>query len=163
MVVIVAVSIISHARHDIAPVSCPGLHTSRVHGRVRLASGHQEGPSTPRISIRSRIRSLPTAAVAALPILTLIVLLGGMRMKAQWAVAIALATAIVVAIAIYGMPVRQAVLSAAEGATFGLFPIMWIVVAAIWVYNMTVETGHFAVLRRSIGSVSRGSAGPGAS
>jgi lactate permease len=95
-----------------------------------------------------------TAAVAALPILTLIVLLGGMRMKAQWAVAIALATAIVVAIAIYGMPVRQAVLSAAEGATFGLFPIMWIVVAAIWVYNMTVETGHFAVLRRSIGSVS---------
>ena len=92
--------------------------------------------------------------MAALPILTLIVLLGGMRMKAQWAVAIALATAIVVAIAIYGMPVRQAVLSAAEGATFGLFPIMWIVVAAIWVYNMTVETGHFAVLRRSIGSVS---------
>ena len=43
---------------------------------------------------------------------------------------------------------------AAEGATFGLFPIMWIVVAAIWVYNMTVETGDFAVLRRSIGSVS---------
>ena len=57
MVVIVAVSIISHARRDIAPVSCPGLHTSRVHGRVRLASGHQEGPSTPRISIRSRTRS----------------------------------------------------------------------------------------------------------
>ena len=52
------------------------------------------------------------------------------------------------------MPVDQAALSAAEGATFGLFPIMWIVVAAIWVYNMTVETGHFAVLRRSIGSVS---------
>ena len=48
----------------------------------------------------------------------------------------------------------QAVLSAAEGATFGLFPIMWIVVAAIWVYNMTVESGHFAVLRRSIASVS---------
>ena len=75
-------------------------------------------------------------------------------MKAQWAVPIALATAIVVATAVYGMPVGQAVLSAAEGATFGLFPIMWIVVAAIWVYNMTVETGHFAVLRRSIGSVS---------
>ena len=91
---------------------------------------------------------------AALPILTLIVLLGAMKMKAQWAVLIALVTAIGVATAVYGMPVGQVVLSAAEGATFGLFPIMWIVVAAIWVYNMTVETGHFAVLRRSIGSVS---------
>jgi lactate permease len=75
-------------------------------------------------------------------------------MKAQWAAPIALVTAIAVATAIYGMPVDQAVLSAAEGATFGLFPIMWIVVAAIWVYNMTVESGPFAVLRRSIVSVS---------
>jgi lactate permease len=95
-----------------------------------------------------------TAVSAALPILTLIVLLGAMKMKAQWAVAIALVIAIGVATAVYGMPVGQVVLSAAEGATFGLFPIMWIVVAAIWVYNMTVETGYFAVLRRSIGAVS---------
>jgi lactate permease len=95
-----------------------------------------------------------TAVSAALPILTLIVLLGVMKMKAQWAVLIALVTAIGVATVVYGMPVPQVVLSAAEGATFGLFPIMWIVVAAIWVYNMTVESGHFAVLRRSIGSVS---------
>jgi lactate permease len=91
---------------------------------------------------------------AALPILTLVVLLGAVRMKAQWAVLIALATAVGVATAVYGMPLSQVVLSAAEGATFGLFPIMFIVVAAIWVYNMTVETGDFAVLRRSIGSVS---------
>ena len=91
---------------------------------------------------------------AALPILTLIVLLGAMKMRAQRAVAIALLVAIVVATAVYGMPLGQVVLSAAEGATFGLFPIMWIVTAAIWVYNLTVETGQFAVLRRSIGSVS---------
>jgi lactate permease len=52
------------------------------------------------------------------------------------------------------MPVGQALLSTSEGAAFGLFPIMWIVVAAIWVYNMTVETGHFAVLRRSFGAIS---------
>jgi lactate permease len=95
-----------------------------------------------------------TAAIAALPILTLIVLLGALRMKAQWAVLIALVTAIGVATAVYGMPAGQALLSAGEGAAFGLFPIMWIVFAAVWVYNMTVETGHFAVLRRSIGSVS---------
>ncbi len=78
-----------------------------------------------------------------------------MRMKAQRAAPIALVAAIAVATAIYGMPMDQAVLSAAEGATFGLFPIMWIVVTAIWVYNMTVESGHFAILGRSIASVSR--------
>ena len=76
-------------------------------------------------------------------------------MEAQRAAPIALVTAIAVATAIYGMPVDQAVLSAAEGATFGLFPIMWIVVTAIWVYNMTVESGHFAILGRSIASVSQ--------
>ena len=77
-----------------------------------------------------------------------------MRMKAQWAAPIALATAVVIATSVYGMPVRQTVLSATEGAAFALFPILWVVVAALWLYNLTVESGHFAVLRRSIGSVS---------
>jgi lactate permease len=95
-----------------------------------------------------------TAIVAALPILTLIVLLGGLRMKAQHAAPIALVIAVAVATAVYGMPVDQVALSATEGGAFGLFPIMWTVAAALWVYNMTVESGHFAVLRRSIASVS---------
>ncbi len=95
-----------------------------------------------------------TAIFAVLPILTLFVLLGGLKLKAQWAALIALAVAMAVAMIVYGMPVDQTGLSALEGATFGLFPIMWIVVAAIWVYNMTVETGHFAVLRRSFGAIS---------
>src|SRR5215208_4134680 len=95
-----------------------------------------------------------TAIFAVLPILTLFVLLGGLKIKAQWAALIALAVAMAVAMIVYGMPVDQTGLSALEGATFGLFPIMWIVVAAIWVYNMTVETGHFAVLRRSFGAIS---------
>src|SRR5437764_12905944 len=91
---------------------------------------------------------------AVLPIVTLFVLLGGVRMKAQWAGLISLAVAIAVAIFVYPMPVGQAFDSAAEGAAFGLFPIMWIVVNAVWIYNMTVETGHFAVLRRSFGTIS---------
>jgi lactate permease len=62
--------------------------------------------------------------------------------------------AVLVAMIVYSMPVGQTALSASEGAAFGLFPIMWIVVMAIWVYNMTVETGHFAVLRRSFGAIS---------
>jgi lactate permease len=95
-----------------------------------------------------------TAIFAVLPILTLFVLLGGLKMKAQWAALISLAVAMLVAMIVYSMPVDQTGLSAAEGAAFGLFPIMWIVVMAIWVYNMTVETGHFAVLRRSFGTIS---------
>lgn len=95
-----------------------------------------------------------SALFALLPLLTIFVLLGVVRMKAQWAGMIALAVALVVAVAVYGMPVGQAFSSAAEGAVFGIFPIMWIVVTAIWIYNMTVTTGHFDVLRRSFGAVS---------
>jgi len=95
-----------------------------------------------------------TAIFAALPLITLFVLLGGLKMKAQWAALISLGVAMLVAMIVYSMPVGQTALSASEGAAFGLFPIMWIVVMAIWVYNMTVETGHFAVLRRSFGTIS---------
>jgi lactate permease len=91
---------------------------------------------------------------AVLALVTLFVLLGGVRLAAQWAALAALAVAMIVATAVYDMPVGQTLLSASEGATFGLFPIMWIVVTAIWVYNMTVSTGHFAVLRRSFGAIS---------
>jgi lactate permease len=95
-----------------------------------------------------------TAIFAVLPVLTLFVLLGGLKLKAQWAALISLGVAMAVAMIVYGMPVDQTGLSALEGAAFGLFPIMWIVVMAIWLYNMTVESGHFAVLRRSFGTIS---------
>jgi lactate permease len=95
-----------------------------------------------------------TSIFAVLPLLVLFVLLGVVRMKAQWASLITLGVAIVVAIAVYSMPVGQAGDSALEGAVFGLFPIMWIVVNALWIYNMSDATGHFAVLRRAFSSVS---------
>ena len=95
-----------------------------------------------------------SAAFAVLPLLTLFILLGGLRWKAQWAGLAALAVAILVAVIVYSMPVGQALDAAALGAVFGLFPIMWIVVNAIWIYNLTVKTGHFAVLRRSFQTVS---------
>jgi lactate permease len=99
--------------------------------------------------------SLGTSSIfAVLALITLFVLLGGVRMAAHWASLIALAVAILVATIVYDMPVGQTLLSASEGATFGLFPIMWIVVTAIWLYNMTVSAGYFAVLRRSFGAIS---------
>ncbi|MGZ4552056.1 MAG: L-lactate permease, partial [Mycobacteriaceae bacterium] len=91
---------------------------------------------------------------AVLPLVTIFVLLGVVKMKAQWASLITLVVAVIVATTVYGMPTSQAVSSAGEGAAFGLFPIMWIVVNAIWIYNLTVTTGHFDVLRRSFGAVS---------
>src|SRR3954466_8869981 len=91
---------------------------------------------------------------AALPLLTLFILLGGVKMKAHWAGLISLAVAIVVAVAVYSMPFGQALDAGAEGAAFGIFPIMWIVVNAVWIYTMTVKTGDFAVLRRSFASIS---------
>src|SRR3954447_479478 len=91
---------------------------------------------------------------AVLPIATLFVLLGIVRLKAHVASLIALAVAILVAIIVYSMPAGQAFDSALEGAAFGLFPIMWIVWNAIWIYNMTEASGHFAVLRRSFSQIS---------
>src|SRR3954449_3856400 len=95
-----------------------------------------------------------SALCAAIPLVTLFVLLGVLRVKAWIAGLASLAVAIVVAIAAFGMPVGQALLSATEGAAFGFFPILWIVINAIWVYNLTVESGHFDVLRRSFERVS---------
>jgi lactate permease len=75
-------------------------------------------------------------------------------MRAWLAALISLTVALVVAVAVYTMPVGQALLSATEGAAFGFFPILWIVLNAIWVYNLTVVSGHFDVLRRSFERVS---------
>ncbi len=95
-----------------------------------------------------------TAIVAMLPLLTLFVLLGILRMSAWKAAIASLVVSLLVAILAYSMPVGQAAMSGLEGAAFGFFPIMWIVINAIWVYNMTVVTGHFDVLRRSFARVS---------
>ncbi|GII25377.1 L-lactate permease [Planosporangium mesophilum] len=95
-----------------------------------------------------------SAIAAALALVTLFLLLGVLRMKAWIAGLISLAVALVVAVVVYGMPVGQALLSASEGAAFGFFPILWIVINAIWVYNLTVSSGHFDVLRRNFGRIS---------
>jgi lactate permease len=91
---------------------------------------------------------------AILPLLTVFLLLGVVKLRAPWAALIGLGVSILVAVFIYHMPGGQALSAGAEGAAFGLFPIMWIVVNAIWIYTMTVTTGHFDVLRRSFGTVS---------
>lgn len=95
-----------------------------------------------------------TALVAMLPLLTLFVLLGVLRISAWKAALASLLVSVLVASVVYSMPAGQAVMAGAEGAAFGFFPILWIVINAIWLYNMTVVTGHFDVLRRSFARVS---------
>ena len=82
-----------------------------------------------------------SALVAALPLLTLFVLLGALSWKAWQAGLASLVVALGVAIFAFGMPAGQALLAATEGAAFGLFPIIWIVLTAIWIFRMTELTG----------------------
>jgi lactate permease len=91
---------------------------------------------------------------AIVPIVALFILLGGLRLSAHVAALISLGASILVAIIVYSMPVGQTLDAGLEGAAFGIFPIMWIVWNAIWIYRMTDATGHFAVLRRSFERVS---------
>jgi lactate permease len=95
-----------------------------------------------------------SALLAALPLITLLVLLGGLKWKAHWAGAAGLVVALAVAIIVYSMSVGQALDAAAFGAALSVLLILWITFNAIWIYNMTVDTGHFAVLRRAFAKVS---------
>ncbi|AZU01897.1 L-lactate permease [Brevibacterium linens] len=95
-----------------------------------------------------------SSLLAILPLLTIFVTLGALKWKAHWAGLTAVGVALIVAIAAYGMPVGLAALSATQGFAFGLFPIMWIVITAIWLYELTVRSGHFEDLRLVINVIS---------
>jgi L-lactate transport len=94
-----------------------------------------------------------SAAVAAIPIVALLLLLGVMRKPAWIASLSALGVTILLAAAGYKMPPRLILSSATYGAAFGLFPISWIVLWAIALYQVTVKTGKFHVIRASLGSL----------
>ena len=96
-----------------------------------------------------------SAVVAALPLVVLFLMIGVFRVKAPKAVFAALLLSIVLAVAGWKMPLGQALSGTAEGIVFGLFPILWILVNALWVYRLTVATPWFEVLGQTIRSVSR--------
>ena len=92
--------------------------------------------------------------LAAIPIIVLFVLLAGIRMAAQWAALITLAVALILAVLVYQMPIGLALNSTLLGICFGLFPIVWIVINAIFIYNVIVDTGLFETIRDSLAGVS---------
>jgi lactate permease len=94
-----------------------------------------------------------SALVAAVPVVVLLALLGIFHVRAHLAAAAGLAASVLIAVLIFRMPVRLAGAAAGYGAMYGLFPIGWIVLCAIFVYDITIATGRFEVLKRSIASI----------
>jgi len=95
-----------------------------------------------------------SALVAAAPLIVLFVMLGVFKMRAWVAGLTALVLSFLVSVLVYGMPLGIGISAVTEGAAFGLFPAMWIVINAIWIYQMTVVSGHFDRLQEAFSSVS---------
>ena len=95
-----------------------------------------------------------SALVAALPVVVLLGLLAFWHVRAHLAALIALGVALATAIAVYGMPAQLALAAAAFGAAFGLLPIGWLILNAIFIYQLSVDTGQFTVLQRQVAGVS---------
>jgi lactate permease len=88
--------------------------------------------------------------LAALPILALLGSLGAFRIKAHYAALLGLGTSLMVGVLIFHMPAKMIVSATVFGAAYGLFPIGWIVLNVIFLYQLTKERGYFDVLRHSI-------------
>lgn len=94
-----------------------------------------------------------SALLAIVPILFIFWALIIKRMKGYQASLIAIGLAIVIAISAYGMPVKLALLSTANGALYGLFPICWIVITAVFLFNITVKSGQFEIIKHYMASI----------
>jgi lactate permease len=90
---------------------------------------------------------------AAIPVVTLLVLIASGRVKAHIAAVIALIVANIITIFIYTMPANMSIRASLLGVVVGFFPIGWIVLNVIFLYRITVETGRFELLKRAIGGV----------
>jgi len=91
---------------------------------------------------------------AALPIVLLLVTLGVMRWPAHRAALVGLVSALVVSVGVFGMPAGIAIETTIYGAMYGLFPIGWIVLGAIFLYNLSVTSGTFAIVKQSVARLS---------
>src|SRR6185436_19401885 len=88
--------------------------------------------------------------VAALPVVVLLGAIAWLKIRIHYAALLGLAVALAVALAAYRMPLSAAVATSFYGAAFGLFPIGWIILNLIFLYELTVERGWFGILRGSL-------------
>jgi lactate permease len=94
-----------------------------------------------------------SALVAAIPLVVIFVCLAVLKMKAHKAGPLAVASAIGIAVAVWGMPAKLAGLAFMQGAAFGLFPVFYIVITTLFLYNITVKGGQFEIIRASLAGV----------
>src|SRR3954462_3854960 len=94
-----------------------------------------------------------SALVAALPIVVLFTMMAGLRVKPHWAALSGAATAVLVACLAFRMPVSLAAGSFLYGVSTGLLNIVWIVVAAVYLYDISVETGQFAIMKSCVAGI----------
>src|SRR5262249_6079456 len=97
---------------------------------------------------------LLSTAFAAVPVVVLFWLLVPRRWLAPKAAAAGALAALLTAWLVYGMPPGMATMSFVHGAAFGLLPVGWTIFNAMLLYNITVETGHFSIVRRSVAGLS---------
>jgi lactate permease len=95
-----------------------------------------------------------SALVAALPVVVLLGLLAFWHVRAHYAALAGLVVALLIAVTVYHMPAQLALAATGLGAAYGFFPIGWIILNAIFIYNLSVETGQFAVLQNQVQGVS---------
>jgi lactate permease len=91
--------------------------------------------------------------VAALPIIVLFGLLGGFKVKPHWCAIAGALTAVTVAILFFKMPLTLAAMSFGYGVAFGMLKIAWIVLAALYLYDISVETGQFEIMKESVAGI----------
>ena len=97
--------------------------------------------------------ALLSTLVAALPVVLLLGALASHKVKAHWAALLGLGSALVIAVAVSGMPVRAAGAAAVLGALYGLFPIGWILINVLFLYRLAVNHGAFDALREHIADI----------
>src|SRR6201986_423455 len=91
--------------------------------------------------------------IAALPIIVLFALLAGLKVKPHWCAIAGALTAIVVGILVFHMPAALATSAFAYGVAYGVLKIAWIVLAAVFLYDISVETGQFEIMKESIAGI----------
>ena len=96
---------------------------------------------------------LISALVAAIPVIVLLGALGIFHLKAHIAALLGLAASLAIAIFEFGMPIQMSIMSALYGAAYGLLPIGWIILNVIFLYQLTLQKGHFQILQNSIAAV----------
>ena len=97
-----------------------------------------------------------TALVGVAPLILFLALMGVFKVATHWCALISLATSVAIAVLAFRMPVGMALLAGTQGAAMGFMPIIYIIIAAVWLYNLTEKSGRSADLKAVFNTIGRG-------